>query len=97
MFAELQTELLERLAKLIPNVQPQAVVAEEVTQKAAAQAAQQSPNQPKANANDKVTPIKNTVPYGRNDLITITNGSEEKTIKYKKAESLLGSGWSIKS
>jgi len=33
--------------------------------------------------------------YGRNDKITISNGSETKTIKFKKAENLLNQGWSI--
>ncbi|NBD74423.1 preprotein translocase subunit SecA [Patescibacteria group bacterium] len=34
---------------------------------------------------------------GRNDLVTITNGSETKTLKYKKAEPLIASGWRISS
>ena len=33
--------------------------------------------------------------YGRNDKIKISNGSETKIIKYKKAENLLNQGWSI--
>ena len=33
--------------------------------------------------------------YGRNDKIKISNGSEIKIIKFKKAESLLNQGWSI--
>lgn len=32
---------------------------------------------------------------GRNDYVTITNGTETKKLKYKKAEPLLGSGWKI--
>ena len=32
---------------------------------------------------------------GRNQKIEITNGSDSKIIKYKKAESLLSDGWSI--
>lgn len=35
--------------------------------------------------------------YGRNDLVTITKGSEEQTLKYKKAEEMLAEGWKIKS
>lgn len=35
--------------------------------------------------------------YGRNDLVTITNGTEQKTLKYKKAEELIGQGWTIVS
>ena len=34
--------------------------------------------------------------YGRNDRVTITNGTEEKEMKFKKAEPLLASGlWRI--
>jgi preprotein translocase subunit SecA len=35
--------------------------------------------------------------YGRNDLVTITNGSEERVLKYKKAEELIAEGWTIKA
>ena len=33
--------------------------------------------------------------YGRNDEVTITNGEETQTLKYKKAEPLLASGWRL--
>ena len=33
--------------------------------------------------------------YGRNDRITISNGTETKIIKFKKAENLLNQGWNI--
>ena len=36
-----------------------------------------------------------TKKYGRNDKIKISNGSETKEIKFKKAENLLNQGWSI--
>ena len=32
---------------------------------------------------------------GRNQKVTISNGSDEQTIKYKKAEPLLEQGWSL--
>ena len=32
---------------------------------------------------------------GRNDKVTLTKGSESKTLKYKKAESLLEDGWTL--
>ena len=34
---------------------------------------------------------------GRNQKVIITNGSEERTIKYKKAEPLLSDGWELTS
>ena len=33
--------------------------------------------------------------YGRNDHVTITNGTETREMKYKKAEPLLAQGWRI--
>ena len=33
--------------------------------------------------------------YGRNDKIKISNGTETKIIKFKKAEDLLNQGWNI--
>ncbi len=49
-------------------------------------------------SNKKIaTPVKRKEPkLGRNDLIEITNGSETKEIKYKKAKLLIESGeWTI--
>jgi peptide deformylase len=42
----------------------------------------------------KQVPIKREVKkIGRNEKVMITKGSESKTLKYKKAESLLEDGW----
>ena len=40
-------------------------------------------------------PIHSEKKYGRNDKVKISNGSETKLIKYKKAESLISKGWKI--
>ena len=32
---------------------------------------------------------------GRNEKVTLTKGSETKILKYKKAEPLLGDGWTL--
>jgi hypothetical protein len=32
---------------------------------------------------------------GRNDMVTITNGTETETVKYKKAEERLAAGWQL--
>ena len=32
---------------------------------------------------------------GRNDKVTITKGSESKSVKYKKAVTLLDAGWNL--
>tara|TARA_Y100000593_G_scaffold95049_1_gene198832 strand:- start:2228 stop:2848 length:621 start_codon:yes stop_codon:yes gene_type:complete len=46
----------------------------------------------------KLQPIISNKKYGRNEKVEITNGSETKTIKWKKAEHLVGeenSEWSL--
>ena len=43
----------------------------------------------------KLSPIMQDKKYGRNDRVTISNGTESKTVKYKKAEILINQGWSI--
>lgn len=32
---------------------------------------------------------------GRNDVVTVTNGTETKELKFKKAEELIAQGWRI--
>ncbi len=54
------------------------------------------PSAPPQKQSPKInTPSSSIKKYGRNDKITISNGSETKVIKFKKAESLLNQGWSI--
>ena len=43
----------------------------------------------------KRQPIKVENKVGRNQKVVITDGNEKKTIKYKKAEKLLQTGWSL--
>lgn len=45
----------------------------------------------------KQEPIKNKTKIGRNQKITISNGSETKVLKYKKAIPFLTDGWDIMS
>ena len=39
-------------------------------------------------------PIKSNK-IGRNEKVTITKGSESKTLKFKKAQTMLEDGWTI--
>ena len=43
----------------------------------------------------KLSPVMQDKKYGRNDRVTIANGTDTKTVKYKKAEILINQGWSI--
>tara|TARA_B100000676_G_scaffold145766_1_gene144133 strand:+ start:800 stop:3841 length:3042 start_codon:yes stop_codon:yes gene_type:complete len=49
----------------------------------------------KSNTQQTKTSSSVSKKYGRNDKIKISNGSEIKEIKFKKAENLLNQGWSI--
>ena len=52
------------------------------------------PNMPQKKIQKPIS--NNTIKkYGRNDRIKISNGSETKIIKFKKAENLLNQGWNI--
>jgi len=42
-----------------------------------------------------VEPYRAPKSYGRNERVTITDGKETKELKYKKAEKLLESGWTL--
>jgi len=66
---------------------------------AAAQAApQQAQAQPQKQVElPKVEPVRRELPkIGRNETVTIRKGSEEKQVKFKKAESMiLNDGWEL--
>jgi preprotein translocase subunit SecA len=82
------------MAELLPRLQPQVVEQEEAERKEEATAAQESAGASKASAK-KNAPVVKENSIGRNELVTITNGSETKELKYKKAEALLTSGWKL--
>ncbi len=48
-----------------------------------------------AGSESEALPVVNGVVYGRNDEVTITNGEETRTMKYKKAEPLIAEGWKV--
>ena len=41
------------------------------------------------------TPYRAPKSYGRNEKVTITNGTDTKELKYKKAEILLEGEWTL--
>ncbi len=95
LFAEMQQAILERVAEVIPNLRPEAVQKEaEQLQKERA-AAQRVGGSTAMSTAPKQEQRVNTNTYGRNDLVTITNGTEQRQVKYKKAEPLLADGWKL--
>ncbi len=98
LFAELQTTILHRIAELLPNVRPEALQKEEEALRKQAAAAKRIGGSQTAGAviQSKQRAVVNTP--ARNDVVTITNGTETKALKYKKAEPLLAAGdWSLVS
>lgn len=48
-----------------------------------------------AGSKETGTPVVKGESHGRNDLVKVTNGTETKEMKYKKAEALIAEGWTI--
>lgn len=93
LFKEMQESTLRRIAEILPHVRPEAVAKEEEELKKTAAAAQAA-----GVASEAKGPRQSDRSFGRNELVTITNGQETKEMKYKKAEELISSGgWKLVS
>ena len=101
LFEEMQQAALHRLSEVIPRIERRAVLEEEERLKKNKEAMQRSGGAEKASTSGgKKKPQQATKEhaYGRNELVTITDGTEKKEVKYKKAEPLLATGaWTIVS
>jgi len=100
LFEEMQTAVLGRINEILPQLQPQVVAKSEAEQKEVAQAAQQAAGETTSSTRSTTssTPVVNEHTFGRNDVVTITNGTETQSLKYKKAELLIATGnWRITS
>lgn len=94
LFKEMQINTLYRIAEILPNLKPEAVAKEEQELQKQQQRAQESAGGAFFGATR--VPFVKEKTYGRNDVVTITNGTETKEMKYKKAEQLLSEGgWKI--
>jgi preprotein translocase subunit SecA len=97
LFKEMQGVILDRIADVLPNLQPQVIAKEEAELKHEAEVAQEAAGQTIESKESKRAPAVKVGGYERNDVVTITNGTETQEMKYKKAEQLLTQGWSIVS
>ncbi|MEM9336890.1 MAG: preprotein translocase subunit SecA [Patescibacteria group bacterium] len=97
LFKEMQDVVLQRIAEVVPKVQAEAIAKEQEALKAERKNITQSTA--RANAKPQKQPQRvNTNEYGRNDIVTITDGQTTKEVKYKKAEPLIASGaWKVTS
>jgi preprotein translocase subunit SecA len=99
LFKEMQEAFYHRIAEVLPKVQPKVIAQEEEARKEEAKAAQASAGQTASGPQKpaKQAPVTSEKEYGRNDIVTITNGTDTQELKYKKAEPLLSDGWTIVS
>lgn len=95
LFKEMQGVILDRIADVLPNLQPQVIDKEEEELKQEALAAQEAAGQTMESKTAKRAPVVKLEGFERNDMVTVTNGVETQEMKYKKAEPLLAEGWSI--
>lgn len=97
LFRDLEAAIAEQIIKLLPTIGAGAFAKEEEQMKKEAAQAQQSAHTETTSDRPPQKPVvrSSAEKIGRNDMVTITNGSETKTLKYKKAEDLLQNGWHI--
>jgi preprotein translocase subunit SecA len=95
LFREMQQVALVRIADILPKLQPVIVEREEEEMKKQSEAAQNAAGDAEAKSTGNQPVVAKELP-GRNDTVTITDGTETQTIKFKKAEELINSGsWKI--
>lgn len=94
LFGEMQQVVLVRIAEILPHLKTEAVEKEEAEMRKVQQKAQLV-----GGSVEEVTAATSSgdaTDFGRNDIVTITNGTETQEIKYKKAAPLLESGvWTL--
>jgi len=98
LFKEMQNVIIQRIAEILPKVQPAMIEREEATMKKQAEAAQAAAGSTGSGNGGSNKPVKSNNTIGRNDQVTISDGKSTQTLKYKKAEALLDSGvWKMVS
>ncbi len=102
LFKEMSEATLSRVAELIPNVAEQALEREErelrEVQKNAQLIGGSTSSGEGVGAGRRQKPAQSAQKFGRNDMVTISNGTETKEMKFKKAEELIAKGgWKIVS
>ncbi len=99
LFREMQEASFHRIAELIPTVRIEAVEKEEEElKKAQARLALGGGSSEVARVAQEIahTPIRKDEKIGRNEFVTITNGTDTETMKFKKAETFIASGeWKV--
>lgn len=96
LFKEMEEAALRRVAELVPHVRVEAVEKEEEELRKAQAAAQRSGGAENTSTSSQNQTVRKEEKIGRNELVAVTNGTETKKLKFKKAEELLASGdWKL--
>jgi preprotein translocase subunit SecA len=95
MYRSFEGAIREKVGEMLPQLGVGAFESEEARMKRESARAQQAGAR-MTEGGTAPAPIRSEVKVGRNDLVRITNGTETKEIKYKKAEPLLATGeWKL--
>lgn len=98
-YKQFEAAIQDKVAELLQQVEQGAFVREQEEMRRDSERAQEAA-QTEPGTRVVQRPAKNTATqkYGRNDMVTISNGTETKEMKYKKAETLIASGaWRVVS
>lgn len=104
LFKEMEYALHSRIIELVPNIGEEALKKEEAELSAVQKNVQliggSAVSGEGITVSTKTTsptqPLRVGQKVGRNDAVTITNGTDTKSMKYKKAESLIATGeWTL--
>jgi preprotein translocase subunit SecA len=95
MYRSFEAAIRDKVAEMLPQLGVGAFQTEEARMKRESTRAQQTGARV-TEGGTAPAPIRNDVKVGRNDVVRITNGTETKELKYKKAEPLVASGeWKL--
>jgi len=95
LFREMQINTLHRISEIIPNLKPEAIAKEEEELHKQQAKAQETGGSSNASTASRQPRVSDTSPK-RNEVVKVTNGTETKEMKYKKAEPLIESGeWKL--
>ncbi len=97
LFGEMQDAVFVRIAENLPHLQDRAVEREEQELREVQQKAQLIGGATDSETRTMTSTRVTKPTHGRNDTVTITDGTKTETMKFKKAQSLLSSGWHILS
>jgi preprotein translocase subunit SecA len=96
MFRSLEMGVVEHVAGAVPEMDAGAFANEENRMRQESARAQQAAT--RTTTGGTAPPlVRAEVKIGRNELVTVTNGTDTKEMKFKKAEPLLAEGWKVVS